>query len=241
MILERPWPNHSTKDSIKKSCVCSARCAVPCKAAKKLTSFGKSGVLETVLGTGWVALFIFAGELWGNSCLRARWWSGTQKVDEVEAEQQPAFCQGQATHMGACCCQVNKSPTQHPPSCASCLKWYCISFPVAVMGLVFIQRDVSYADFQSDAWSAVPAQTRGDTGVWLGRWGPWRQKDACANRKWFPAVEGWVIQATSLLCAGTGRCLSPAVLAGSWQCCAAHFGTCTHPSVRKSLLLVSHV
>lgn len=164
-----------------------------------------------------------------------------EKVDEVEAEQQPAFCQGQATHMGACCCQVNKSPTQHPPSCASCLKCYCISFPVAVMGLVFIQQDVSYADFQSDAWSAVPAQTRGDTGVWLGRWGPWRQKDACANRKWFPAVEGWVIQATSLLCAGTGRCLSPAVLAGSWQCCAAHFGTCTHPSVRKSLLLVSHV
>lgn len=140
MILERPWPNHSTKDSIKKSCVCSARCAVPCKAAKKLTSFGKSGVPETVLGTGWVALFIFAGELWGNSCLRARWWSGTQKVDEVEAEQQPAFCQGQATHMGACCCQVNKSPTQHSPSCASCLKCYCTSFPVAVMGPVFIQR-----------------------------------------------------------------------------------------------------
>lgn len=167
--------------------------------------------------------------LWGSSCLRARWWSGTQVV-EVEADQQPAFCQGQATPLGVCCCQVNKSPTQHPPSWASCLKCRCTSSPVAVTGPVFMPWEISYADFQSDAWSAVSAQTRGDTGAWLGRWGPWRQKDACANGKWFPAVEGWVIQAASLLCAGTGRCLSPAVLAGSgaaMKCCAAHSGICT--------------
>lgn len=235
MILERPWPNHSTKDSIKKSCVCSARCAVPCKAAKKLTSFGKSGVLETVLGTGWAALFIFAGELWGNSCLRARWWSGTQKVDEVEAEQQPAFCQGQATHMGACCCQVNKSPAQHPPSCASCLKCYCTSFPVAVMGPVFIQWDVSYANFQSDAWSAVPAQTRGDRCL-AGQVRSLKAEGCLCKQEMIPSCggmgyPGYILAVCRHRQVSESSCVGRIMAAV--KCCAAHFGTCTHPSVRS--------
>lgn len=61
----------------------------------------------------------------------------------MEAEQQPAFYQGQATLLGV----WNKSPTQHPPGCAPCLKSHCASFPVAVRGPVLTPWDISYQTF----------------------------------------------------------------------------------------------
>lgn len=200
-------------------------CLSWCKKADY--NFGRSRILETVLGTGWTALLVFTDELWGNSCLRARWWSGTQKVGEVRWEQ---------------------SSSLHSIK-VRLLTWASkIKVLLSILLVVHLVCNVTVPPFQCCHGSSFHTMgyflckpsvwclkccfstNKRDTGVWLGRWGPWRQKDACTNRKLFPAVEGWVIQATSLLCAGTGRCLSPAVLAGSWaavKCCAAHFGTCT--------------
>lgn len=155
----------------------------------------------------------------------------------MEAEQQLAFYQGQATLLGV----QSKSPTQHPPGCVPCLKCHCTSFPGGVRGPVLTPWDISYQTF-SLMLEVLLQHKWGGHRCLAGQVRSLKTEGCLCKQEMIPSCEGWVSLATSLLCADTGRCWVQLCWQDHGQPGGALLLTLGFvPHCRKSLLLVSHV